>query len=150
MFNPLLYADAEFRQKTTNNNNITASYSYNILKNLSFKSTIGYIYNKYFDWQFSDSATSISITTGSQKPVVSLDSTITRTLTNNNVLNYTVRGFRGKHDFSILVGEETYELKTTVENRMYKLFPNYIKPYTAIFNTSNGTSFTGYPRVAQV
>jgi len=149
LFNPLLYADAEFRQKTTNNNNISVAYSYNILKNLSFKSTVGYIYNKFFDWQFSDSSTSIAITQGSQKPVVSLDSTITRTLTNNNVLNYTVKGFRGKHDFSILVGEETYELKTTVENRMYKLFPTFIKPYTAILNTQNGSSFTGYPRVAK-
>jgi TonB-linked SusC/RagA family outer membrane protein len=149
LFNPITYASAEYRQKTTKNNNISLTYSYNILKNLSFKSTFGYVYNKFYDWQFSDSATSIAITQGAQKPMASMDSTFTRTYTNSNVLTYSVKGFRKKHDFSVLAGEETYELNTTVSNRFYKLYPLYINPIVALLNPQNATSLTGYPRLTK-
>ncbi|MGG9964629.1 SusC/RagA family TonB-linked outer membrane protein [Ferruginibacter sp. SUN106] len=149
LFNPILYANAEYRQKTTKNNNISLTYTYNILKNLSLRSTVGYVYNKFYDWQFSDSSTSIAITQGAQRPVTSLDSTFTRTYTNSNVLTYTVKGFRKKHDFSVLAGEETYQLNTTVSNRSYKLFPLFIPPVAALLNPQNGTSFTGFPRLTK-
>jgi len=149
LFNPITYANAEYRQKTTNNNNISLTYTYNVLKNLAFKSTFGYVYNKFFDWQFSDSSTSIAITQGAQRPVTSMDSTFSRTYTNSNVLTYTLKGLRKKHDISVLVGEETYELQTTVTNKSYKLFPLYINPIVALLNPQNGTSFTGYPRMTK-
>ena len=149
LFNPITYASAEYRQKTTNNNNISLTYNYNITKNLSFKSTFGYVYNKFYDWQFSDSSTSIAITQGAQRPMASLDSTFTRTYTNSNVVTYSVKGFRKKHDFSVLAGEETYELNTKTANRFYKTYPLYINPIVALLNPQNASSLTGYPRLTK-
>ncbi|MEI7735508.1 MAG: TonB-dependent receptor [Ferruginibacter sp.] len=149
LFNPITYASAEYRQKTTNNNNISLTYNYNITKNLNFKSTFGYVYNKFYDWQFSDSSTSIAITQGAQRPMASLDSSFTRTYTNSNVVTYSVKGFRKKHDFSVLAGEETYELNTKTANRFYKTYPLYINPIVALLNPQNASSLTGYPRLTK-
>jgi len=149
LFNPILYAGAEYRQKSTKNNNISLTYTYNVTKNLNFRSTWGYVYNKFYDWQFSDSSTSIAITQGAQRPVTSMDSTFTRTYTNSNVLTYSVKNWKNKHDFSVLVGEETYQLNTTVTNKAYKLFPLFISPVVALLNPQNGSSFTGYPRISK-
>lgn len=149
LFNPITYASAEYRQKTTNNNNISLTYNYNITKNLSFKSTFGYVYNKFYDWQFSDSNTSIAITQGAQRPMASLDSSFTRTYTNSNVVTYSVKGFRKKHDFSVLAGEETYELNTKTANRFYKGYPLYINSIVALLNPQNAALLTGYPRLTK-
>jgi hypothetical protein len=81
--------------------------------------------------------------------MASLDSSFTRTYTNSNVVTYSVKGFRKKHDFSVLAGEETYELNTTTANRFYKGYPLYINSIVALLNPQNAALLTGYPRLAK-
>ncbi len=149
LYNPINLANQEFRKKTTDNYNISAYVSYNITKNLTFKSTFGFDYNDLTDLQFSDSLTPYSIITGGRKPIAGLDTATRKTMTNSNVLTYTVKGFKGKHDFDVLVGEETYDLRTESHSSLFRDFPVNTASSTAFKQTSLGTSFTGYPKLGK-
>ncbi len=123
LINPIQLLNAEYRKKTTEALNLSAYVSYNILKNLTFRSTFGYNQSKITDRQYSDSVTPYSKISGGGKPIARLDTTNAKTLTNSNVLTYSIKGFRKKHDFSILVGEETYDLRTESHSDIFGQFP---------------------------
>ena len=149
LINPIELANSEYRKKTNDIYNVTAALSYNITKNLSFKSTFGYDYNNFIDRQFSDSLTPYSVIQGSRKPIVELDTASKKTITNSNVLSYSVNKFKGKHDFDFLVGEETYDLRTESHTQLIKNYPNLISPNDAFGKTSLGIPFTGYPKLGE-
>ncbi|HKB45520.1 MAG TPA: TonB-dependent receptor, partial [Chitinophagaceae bacterium] len=149
LYNPILLANAEYRKKTTDSYNFIAYANYIITKNLTFRSTFGYDKNKMTDLQFSDSLTPYSIISGARKPIAGLDTTTKTTITNSNVLTYSVKGFKNKHDFDFIVGEETYELKTESRSSLFKGYPNFISRNDAFKQTNLGTSFTGYPKLGE-
>lgn len=149
LVNPLQLADNEYRRKTTEAFNITANASYTITKNLVFKSTFGYDEQKLTDRQFSDSLTPYSTIQGARKPIVRLDTTERKTITNSNVLTYSVKGWKANHDFDFLIGQETYDLRTTSQASLYRDFPNKVGHTDAFNNTTLGTPFAGYPRLGK-
>jgi TonB-linked SusC/RagA family outer membrane protein len=149
LINPVLLADAEYRKKTTDVFNVTAALTYNITKNLTFKSTFGYDKNDFIDRQFSDSITPYSIISGSQKPIAQLDTVNRKTITNSNVLTYSISKYKGKHDFDFLVGEETYDLSTETRTQLVKNYPKFTSPDAAFDNLTLGVPFTGYPRLGK-
>lgn len=149
LINPIALDNSEYRKKSTDVYNATASLSYTIIRNLSFKSTFGYDSNNFIDRQFSDSITPYSIISGSKKPIVQLDSANKSTLTNSNVLTYSVNNFKGKHNFDFLVGEETYDLKTESRTQLIKGYPTFTAVADAFAKTNLGTSFTGYPKLGK-
>jgi len=149
LVNPILLANSEYRKKTTNVFNINASASYKILKNLTFKTTVGYDQSKTIDRQFTDSLAPYSVTQGGAKPIVQLDSIEAKTFTNSNVLTYSLKGIRKKHDIDILVGEETYDLKTETHTQLYNKFPTFTPYNTAFKNLGLGTTVNGYPRLGK-
>ncbi len=149
LVNPIALANAEYRKKSTDVFNVTAAFTYNITKNLSFKSTFGYDYNNLIDRQFSDSITPYSIIQGGRKPIAQLDSVTRKTITNSNVLTYSVNRFKGKHDFSFLVGEETYDLRTESHTQLVRSYPTFTAPDDAFTKLGLGTSFTGYPKLGK-
>jgi hypothetical protein len=118
LFNPIALAIQNFAEKTTEVFNVTAYVNYNITKNLSFKSTFGYDWNQLTDRQFNDSITPYATIQGGKKPIAGLDTTLKTTITNSNVFTYSVKGWKNKHDFDLILGEETYDLKTTT-NRSF-------------------------------
>lgn len=145
--NPIALVNSEFRRKTTDALNFTANASYTINKHLTFRSTFGYDSKNLIDRQFSDSLTPLSKIQGGTKPVLQLDTTKTTTITNSNVLTYSYKGFKGKHDIDILFGEETYELITEKHQNLFRNIPTFTSADDAIKNTSLGTSFVGYPKL---
>lgn len=147
LYNPITLANAEYRNKTTGAYNVSANLSYSFLKNFTFRSTFGYDYNEFADRQFFDSITPNAIINGARKPIVQLDTSIRKTFTNSNVLTYSVRGWKDKHDFDFLVGEETYEYRTENRNSLFRNFPLNTPATDAIKNTTLGTTATGYPRL---
>lgn len=149
LVNPILLANSEYRKKTTNVFNINGSATYKILKNLTFKTTFGYDQSKTTDRQFTDSLAPYSVTQGGAKPIVQLDSIQAKTFTNSNVLTYSLKGIRNKHDIDILVGEETYDLKTETRTQLYGKFPTFTSYNTAFKNLNLGTTFNGYPRLGK-
>jgi len=146
LVNPILLANSEYRKKTTDVFNVTANAGISITKNLSFRSVFGYTENKFIDRQFSDSITPYSVIQGGKKPIAGLDTTSTKTITNSNVLTYSVKSFMGKHDIDVLVGEETYDLRTETHSGLFKSYPTFTTPQDAFNKTSLGSSFTGYPK----
>ena len=149
LINPILLAEQEYRKKTTDVFNVTAALTYNITKNLTFKSTFGYDKNDFVDRQFSDSITPYSVISGSKKPIAQLDTVNKKTITNSNVLTYSVSKYKGKHDFDFLVGEETYDLSTESRTQLVKNIPNLTSPDDAFNNLGLGVPFTGYPRLGK-
>ncbi len=147
LVNPISLTNAEYRKKTTDVYNIAASIVYNIAKNLSFKSTFGYDHNDLIDRQFSDSITPYSVIQGSRKPIAQLDTISRRTITNSNVLTYSVSKYKDKHDFTLLVGEETYDLKTESHTQLFRNYPTFT-PVNDAFDkgASLALPFTGYPK----
>ncbi|MEO7047812.1 MAG: SusC/RagA family TonB-linked outer membrane protein, partial [Ferruginibacter sp.] len=113
------------------------------------KSTFGYNYNKAIDRQFGDSLTPYAVIQGSRMPIASLDTIKQTTITNSNVLNYNYKTANSKHTFDVLLGEETYQLETTVTNQLYKGYPLNTTPDQAFKDFTAATSFTGYPRLAK-
>lgn len=149
LINPIQLANAEYRRKTTENANFNAYASYNITKNLVFRTTVGYEWNSYIDRQFYDSIAPYAVINGGKKPVVSLDTTTRRTFTNSNTLTYSVQNWKDRHDFSVVVGEETYDLRTTGRSSQFRDYPLNTDYGTAFKETSLANSFAGYPKLAK-
>lgn len=145
--NPIKLANAEYRKKTTNTSNITAYLAYNITKNLAFRSTVGIIRSERWDRQFYDTISPYAIIQGGAKPIARLDTTTTTTLTNSNVLTYTLNDINKKHDISILVGEETYDLRSESHANLYRDYPTTIGYEEAFKQTNLAIPFTGFPSV---
>ncbi len=149
LVNPIALANAEYRRKTTNAYNFTAYVTYTISKHLSFKSTFGYDQNDLVDRQFSDSITPYSVIQGSKKPIAQLDTINKKILTNSNVLTYSVTGYKNRHDFDFLVGEETYDLRTESRTTLMRGYPSFTSATDAFDKTNLGTPFTGYPKLGK-
>lgn len=146
LYNPIALADAEYRHRTSEVLNVTGFIQYNIFKNLSFKSTFGYDRNMQMDRQFNDSITPYSIIQGGSKPVVLLDTIQRKTFTNSNVLQYSLKNIRNKHNLDVILGQETYDLRTIVNQNLFRDFPTFTSPIDAFKETTLGVPFTGYPR----
>lgn len=149
LVNPIQLTNSEYRKKSTIAYNVTANISYNIAKNLTFRSTFGLDNSHQVDRQFVDSITSFAITQGAAKPIIRLDTSNKSVITNSNVLTYSIKNVNKKHDFDILLGQETYTLKTDAVARQLRFFPTFTTPNTAFENQDLGTSFAGYPVVAE-
>lgn len=147
LVNPVALSNAEYRRKTTEDYLLNANLSLTLAKHLSFRSTFGYNVNNFIDRRFYDSITNISITQGGLKPVVQIDTVYRKTITNSNVLTYSIKGWRQKHDFDFLVGEETYDLRTDSRSGQFTGYAKYTSHNDA-FSNQPGTlaqTVTGYP-----
>jgi TonB-linked SusC/RagA family outer membrane protein len=149
LVNPIQLTEQEYRKRTTYSKNASFNLSYNIVKNLTFTSNVGFDDNAIVDRKFSDSATPYSVLQGSRKPIMSIDSINRTTITNSNVLTYAVNNLNGKHDFSFLIGEETYDMETKTVNNLFRLLPNGIAPNDAFFYRVKGAAVAGYPKLNQ-
>ncbi len=149
LYNPISLANAEYRRRSTDIFNVTAFVQYQITKNLSFKSTFGYDYNKLIDRQFNDTLTPYSIIQGGRKPVAGLDTTIRKTMTNSNVLQYSVKNYKGMHTLDVILGEETYDLRTETHQNLFRNYPNNISYNEAFKQTNLAVPFAGYPRMRE-
>lgn len=145
LVNPIKLANSEFRRKTTNAYNITVNAQYTFLRNLTFKSTFGYDNNQRVDRQYFDTLSSMSKAYDT-KPFVSLDTVTAKTITNSNVLTYSFN-VKSNHKFDLLLGEETYDLKTDVNSARIKDYPFDFGGYNAFHNQDSGVSLTGYPQM---
>lgn len=146
LYNPIALANAEYRNRTSEVLNFTGFIQYNIFKNLSFKSTFAYDQNTQIDRQFNDSITPYSIIQGGSKPVVLLDTTFRKTITNSNVLQYSLKNFKRKHNLDVILGQETYDLRTEIQQNLFRNFPTFTTATQAFKETTLGVPFAGYPR----
>ncbi|HSU28821.1 MAG TPA: TonB-dependent receptor [Chitinophagaceae bacterium] len=144
--NPLLLAGYEYRKKTTEAFDGNAYVNVNIFKHLSFRSTFGYGHNEFVDRQFNDSLAPYSIVQGGKRPTVQLDTVHKNTITNSNVFTLSYHGVASKHDFDLILGEETYDLHTSTWNNFFKSYPLGVTHDEAFSKTGLAVPFGGFPK----
>ncbi|TMI68524.1 MAG: TonB-dependent receptor [Bacteroidetes bacterium] len=149
LVNPIKLASAEYRSKSTSAYSGSVYLNVNITRNIVFRSTLGYDYNRLIDRQFSDSITPYSVITGGAKPIAGLDTSYKKTITNSNVLTWSVANYKGKHDLDVLVGEETYDLRTESHSSLFRNYPTFTPADAAFVKTNLGVPFAGYPKLGK-
>ena len=140
--NPVILTEAEYRRGYTKGINMSGYFSYNLLKNLVFKSTGGFDNTYVRTDQFYSKLTPTARNFNSQ-PVASIGEQTSITITNSNTLNYTLNNLHGHHNFDFLVGEETYETRAKNSSIETRFFPNDITPRKALANMGLGSPPVG-------
>lgn len=103
LVNPVLLSNNEIKYNNTDNLFLNGVITYNIFKDLTFKSVIGYVQNDQEIQQFSGPKTYLS-RINADMSVAQLTNTQTRRITNTNTLNYKKK--IGDHKMDFLLGQE--------------------------------------------
>ncbi len=140
--NPIILTSAEYRRQFTKATYLSGYLNYNILKNLVFRSTVG------FDNTNTEQNLFYSKITGTARnaaslPVASIGEQNNRSLTNSNTLQYTLTKFKKHHDISVLAGQEIIDVR--VNNSLFetRYFPADISPEKALANMGLGSAPSG-------
>lgn len=127
--NPVTLIEQEYRRSTQKVLNVNGSVSYNILKNLAFRSTVGVETTNGYVNAFNGPVTPAARQNGNQ-PTASISNAEQLTVNNNNVLTYNLT--KGKHSVDALIGEETYENTVNGLNVAVLYLPTTISPERAL------------------
>lgn len=140
--NPVLLTRAEYRKQETKATYLTGYVNYNIVKNLTFRSTVGFDnLNTRTDLFFSK-ITSTARNFASL-PVASIGNQNNYTINNSNTLQYTLNNFKDHHDISVMVGEETVDRRSKQNTTETRYFPADISAKKALANMGLGAAPTG-------
>lgn len=131
LVNPLILNDNEIKDNRTNDLLLNAYLNYNITKDLTFRSVVGYVQRDNSVNQFWGTVTSDARANNNQ-PIVQLTRSQTRRITNTNTLNYTKKF--GDHKLDLLIGQETVQTDGESSNTYVKWFPTSILPNEAFSN----------------
>lgn len=140
--NPILLTKAEYRKQYTRATYLSAYVNYNILKNLVFRSTVGYDNTTIRQNLFFSKITSTARNFASL-PVASIADQVNSSITNSNTLQYTLSNFRNHHDFSILAGQEVVDVRSSSTFFETRFFPADISADKALANMGLGSAPTG-------
>ena len=140
--NPVILTQAEYRRQNTRASYLTAYINYNILKNLIFRSTFGYD-NAYVRSDLFYSKITSTARNFASLPVASIGQQYNNTLSNTNTLQYTVNNFKNHHDITVLVGEETVDLRSKQNSFETRYFPADISAKKALANMGLGSAPSG-------
>ncbi|HMJ47569.1 MAG TPA: SusC/RagA family TonB-linked outer membrane protein, partial [Ferruginibacter sp.] len=140
--NPILLTQADYRRQYTKGTYLSGYINYNILKNLVFRSTIGFD-NVVTEQDLFSSKITATARNFASLPVASVGEQNNRSLSNSNTLQYSVNNFRQHHDFSVLIGQEVVDVK--VKNSFFetRYFPADISPEKALANMGLGSAPLG-------
>ncbi len=142
--NPLKVLDNEYRKRTITAYNFSGYFNYNILKNLSWRSTFGYDVNKTESKAYDDTLTANS-RTYNKLPVLTWSNNDRYTINNSNVLTYSNQSlFHSKHGLDVLVGHEIYETVNKINSLEVRYFPVGVKPDAAFANIGLASAPAGF------
>lgn len=138
LLNPVVATDAFYRKRFSQGTYFTGFANYNILKNLVFRSTVGFDNVASRNDQFWSKVTSTARLYAGL-PVAMISEQKNNTITNSNTLQYTVNDFRQHHNFSVLVGQEILSQKSNQKSIETRYFPAEITPDAALANMQLGS-----------
>lgn len=121
--NPVLLSDNEIKDDSTDDLILNSYLNWDITKNLSFKSVVGYVQSDRDINQFYGKVTSIA-RANADMPVVDLRESHSKRITNSNTINYSKT--IGKSRFNVLLGEETVRTDLSTERIYVKWLPENI------------------------
>jgi TonB-linked SusC/RagA family outer membrane protein len=140
--NPVILTQAEYRKQNTRATYLTAYVNYNILKNLVFRSTFGYD-NAYIRTDLFYSKITATARNSASLPVASIGQQYNNTISNTNTLQYTLNNYKQHHDLTVLVGEETVDLRSKQNSFETRYFPADISAKKALANMGLGSAPSG-------
>lgn len=140
--NPVLLNEAEYRRTYNKGINLSGYISYNLLKNINFRSTFGFDNSNGRQNAFSGVITSLARNNASL-PVVVVGTQETRTINNSNTLQYIRNDINDAHDIDVLLGQEIYELQGSSQTSEVRYFPGSISPENAFARLSAGNPPAG-------
>ncbi len=148
LLNPILQTEAEYRKQSSNATFLTGYFSYNILKNLTFRSTFGYDNSVGKNERFFNKLSGNARNNGSSLPIALVANAFGRTFNNSNTLQYSVKGLKKKHDITILAGHEIVDRNENRSEFQVRLLPADISAEKALSNMGLGVAFNGTPRTS--
>jgi len=140
--NPVILTNAEYRRQYTKAVYLTGYFNYTILKNLSFRSTVGFDNATVRTDLFFSKITGTARQFGSL-PVASIGQQNNYTISNSNTLQYTLNDFKKHHDITLLVGQEVVDARSKQNSIETRYFPSDISPEKALANMGLGSAPTG-------
>lgn len=140
--NPVIITKAEYRRAFQKGINVSGYFSYNVLKNLTFKSVLGFDNTYARQDQFFSKITGTARSFGN-RPTVSIADQNSITINNSNTFQYTLNGIANHHDVEILLGEETYETRSKSLSVETRFLPADITPEKALANVNLGSPPAG-------
>lgn len=140
--NPVLLTRAEYRKQTTAATYMNAYVNINLVKNLMFRSTVGYDNGVTGTDLFYSKITSTARNYASL-PVASVGRQTNATLSNTNTLQYTLNNFKKHHDITVLAGQETVDQRSSQQTTETRFFPADISADKALANMGLGSAPTG-------
>ncbi len=140
--NPVILTQAEYRKQYTKAVYLTAYFNYNILKNLSFRSTLGFDNASVRTDLFYSKITGTARNFGSL-PVASIGQQNNYTISNSNILQYTLNNYKQHHDLTLLAGQEVVDVRSKQNTFETRYFPAEISPEKALANMGLGSAPTG-------
>lgn len=140
--NPVILTRAEYRRQYTKATYLSGYLSYNIIKNLSWRSTFGYD-NAIMETDLFFSKITPTARNFASLPTASIGEQYNNTMSNSNVLQYSVTNYNGHHDISVLVGQEVVDQRMRTNAFETRYFPTDITPEKALENMGAGAAPLG-------
>jgi len=140
--NPVVLTYAEYRKQTSKSLYLTGYASYNILKNLTFKTTVGYD-NAAIRTDLFYTKITATARNNASLPVASIGQQANWQITNSNTLQYTVNDFKKHHDITVLAGQEVVDYRTQQNAMQTRYFPADISREKALANMQLGAAPSG-------
>ncbi|HZE86506.1 MAG TPA: TonB-dependent receptor [Puia sp.] len=135
LVNPFALLAAQYRKASNNVLDLNGNITYNIVKNLSFRSVFAVDFNNMLVRTFDDTVTPNSRANGGTQPIAVVTTGGVRTINNSNVLEYNNTSlFGSKHSLNLLAGQETYQTYTTASNLELHGIPVGTSPSQAFAN----------------
>ena len=139
LVNPVIAIENDYRRDKLRNLNLGGNVSFNITKDLVFRSTVGFdaveLRQESFSGRYSPA---ILAPSGPYQnlPFAGINTSRQTTVNNSNVLTYALR--KGKHSLDALLGEEIYQQQLTTLNVQTYFLPLNITAERAIANINQG------------
>jgi TonB-linked SusC/RagA family outer membrane protein len=140
--NPVLSAQQEYKRVPTTGTNISGYLSYALLKNLTFRTTVGFDNTSITQDQFHGTVTYTAHNYGSM-PVASIGYQHNTTINNSNTLEYSKTGREGLNTWHVLLGQEIYQVNANNTYMETRYFPSNISPDQALANMGLGSPPSG-------
>lgn len=123
--NPIVFVNDDVRRQKQNTIVVDGYMSWQIVKNLTFKTTIGATRADTSNNLFSGLSTYVARQNGNM-PAATMATYTGTSFTNSNTLAYT-NTFGNKHSVNILLGEETYQIKSNAFSATNYWYPAEMK-----------------------
>ncbi|RYY48927.1 MAG: SusC/RagA family TonB-linked outer membrane protein, partial [Chitinophagaceae bacterium] len=140
--NPIILTEAEYRKQKYKATYLSGYASYNLTKNLVFRTTVGFENAKTQTDLFYSKITGTARNAASL-PVASIGTRDYWSITNSNTLQYSLNDFRKHHDISVLAGQEIVDRRFQLGTTETRYFPADITPKKALANMGLGSAPTG-------